>query len=224
MIMIGLKKGLVIIIFLTGIVLFSYGVYKVIYASSLQLHRPFRMSHEYYVVDENNMRVAFMNVTLETQDALLMNNPINVTIIVRGLYVREGDWIYAYLDGATAASPEKEPENFGYSIPNVIVLSKCGFLEYCGSRVMKYKQGIWDIVLLVNQATIFIVHNIPQNPTNLPQQIYFVPKVIQIGGAEEALQVQAAQESIRQGIRNEGWGYMSLGASIIISIVIKSLK
>jgi hypothetical protein len=119
-----------------------------------------------YVYDENNQQVAFVNVTLETNTSAPRTDfPLNITLTIDGHYMPDGNWTYAYLEGATASFPDEEPQDWNHNQTEVIVLNSSAAdpLTYAGSRIMNYTcEGDWNILVYVVPNTWYIVHNIPQ--------------------------------------------------------------
>jgi len=147
--------------------------------------------------------VAWANVTLKTNISAPQSHfPINVTIRMRGINVPKGNWTYAVIEGAIASYPNKEPDDWEHELQGVIVLknSISSPFTYVGSRIMNYtSEGDWNIIIHVVKDTIFIVNNIPPNPTNLPMEIYAVPNAVHIAQAESVAQIKDLETSTRSG-------------------------
>jgi len=185
-----------------GLAALTFGTYRLSSSFVTKPTAPYSETKPRYAYNDKNEQAAWVNVTLRTNASAPQSNfPINVTITVRGLFIPQGNWSYAFLPGATAAFPEKEPPDWNHNPKNVIVLKpqKSTFLDcLVGSRIINYTSGgDWNIDLHVVADTVFIINNIPPNPTNLPMQIYTIPNAVHIASAESIAQINALEESER---------------------------
>ena len=157
------------------------------------------------VYDQNGELVAFAIVSLDTNASFPQSDfPLNITLEVDGLFVSSGNWTYAVLEGAEASFPNDEPSDWDYEVKNVITLKS---KDYClfGSRIMNYSFGQdWDILLHVTRESVFLTHNIPPNPTNLPLKIYTIPNAIHLVSDEFVIQKQQQKQSRISDLQTKG--------------------
>lgn len=224
-------KGLSILfisLLVIGVVAFVIGIFRCFKSSATELPIPYSATKPCNAYSQNGELAAWVNVTLRTNASVPQPNlPINITLKVKGIYVPYGNWTYAILEGATAAFPSKEPSNWNYSVKNVIVLTQFNDdpFTYYGSRIMNYTfGGDWNIILHVNARTVFIVNNIPPNPTNLPIAIYTIPNAVSIASAESVAQMKASEESERTNRFWSGISFIFVGLGFIATAIIERIK
>jgi hypothetical protein len=170
---------------------------------------PYSGSKECRVYDENDSLAAYATVTLKTNTSVPQSNsPINVTLEVNQP-VPLGKWIYAVLEGATAAFPDKEPADWDHEVEYAIVLKSHDRYAWGGSRIMNYSFGQnWDIFLHVANDTVFITHNIPEDPTpyieGISMDIYTIPNAVHIASEESIIEAQAREESKKSDLCIKG--------------------
>jgi Ca2+/Na+ antiporter len=221
------KKSHIFILPLTiGLITLIVGIYLLIaYAYMPNPITVYSSTRPTYAYDENNQQVAFANVTLETNTSAPRTDfPINITLTISGLNVPDGNWTYAYLEGATAAFPDEEPQDWNHNETEVIVLnnSESDPLTYAGSRTMNYTcEGDWNILVYVVPNTWYIVHNIPQNILGIWMKIYSVPNAVHIAEAETVAQMRALEDFNKTTTLWTGIGLILAGLAVVSESVLK---
>jgi len=180
-----------------GLITLLIGLYLIISSCALTVPTSYNSTKPLHAYNSANEFVAWVNVTLQTNSSAPQANfPVNVTVSIRGLLVPTGNWTYAYLEGATASSPDDE-------LPGEVITLNNLFddpFTYTGSRVMNYSsEGDWTIYVHVTSSGTFIYNNIPPNPTNIPLVIYSVPSAVHIANAESISQMKALEDSGKTG-------------------------
>ncbi len=212
-----------ILLLVVGLVAFGSGLFQIYQSRATELV-VYSVTKPCKAYDQNGELAAWVNVTMTTNVSVPQPSiPVNITLQVRGIYVPSGNWTYAYLEGATAAFPNKEPHDWNHEVKSVIVLKQLNeySFDYIGSRIMNYTYGgTWNIYIQVVSDTIFIVNNIPPNPTNLPMAIYTVPNAVDIASAEYIAQMKASEESTKTTAFWSGIALVVAGLSSIITTII----
>ena len=221
------KKSRLFILPLTiGLITLIVGIYLLIaYAYMPNSVAVYSSTKPTYAYDENNQLTAFVNVTLETNTSAPRTNfPINVTFTIRGLYVPDGNWTYAFLGGATASFPDKEPHDWNHNETSVIVLnnSESDPFTYTGSRIMNYTcEGDWGILIYVVPKTWYIVNNIPQNVGGAWMKIYSVPNAVHLAEAESVAQMTALEDFNKTTTLWTGVGLILASLAVISESILK---
>jgi hypothetical protein len=209
--------------FICGLIAVIIGaslIFRSMATKPLVVYSATRPCHAY---DKNDELAAWVNVTLTTNASVPQcNAPVNVTLIVKGIYVPPGNWTYAILEGATASFPNKEPSDWNHEPKKVIVLinSIDNPFTYSGSRIMNYtSEGDWNIILHVTWDTFFIIDCIPPNPTNVFMEIYTIPNAVHIARAESITQIKALEDSEKAGSFWSGAGFVLVGLAFFADAI-----
>lgn len=174
-----------------------------------------------YAYDQNDEPIAWVNVTLVTNSSVPeCHTPMNLTLNIRGLIVPSGNWTYAFLPGATAAYPLKEPLDWHHDPKKVIVLHSYDNFSWFGSRIINYtSEGDWDIHLHVLRATWYVIDCIPPNPLGEPMEIYTIPSAVHIASTESTVQIEAFKESARSRSFWSGIGFIITGLGLFVTTI-----
>jgi hypothetical protein len=223
------KKGsqrLFYLPFIVGLISLFIGFYLILSSGATKPSTFYSRTKPCYAYNQNDEPVAWVNVTLSTNTSIpKCHFPINVTLSVRGLYVPPGNWTYAFLQGATASFPNKEPLDWEHDPKEVIVLQSNDNFAWFGSRIMNYTfEGDWEIYLHVLQENWYVINCIPPNPLGEPMKIYTIPSAVHITSTESIVQIDALQESANSRSFWSGIAFVITGLGSLVTAILKRQK